>query len=435
MLKMASLFERLLQDGLPAVLWLLAAIVAASVLYSLFLLVVAAFAERRLRKSAPIDSPLANPPRFLVLIPAHNEEAVLGAALTALSHVEYPITPRVVVIADNCEDQTAAVAAKHEGVEVLERVDPNVRGKGHALNWALEKLLAERSFDLVAIIDADTQMDPGFLKAMARAYSALPGPGAYFAAQGRYEVLNAADSWRTALMAGALSLVHYVRPLAREELGLSCGLKGNGMCLSASLLARLAWKGDSLTEDIEYALDLAQNHGLAVRFVPGAIVRAEMPVHSKAAGSQRRRWERGRYALMRSRAAGLIGQGIASHNRVALDCAFDLCVPPLAELVVCEVVWGLLLIPAALIGYHAVPWLVGLWAASLAGLAGYVIGGFLVARAPRAAYRALAFAPIYVAWKMMVYAAGRREKGWVRTERAPLPPVPPKPEPVEAVQK
>lgn len=432
MLKMALLFEQILRDGLVACLWLLAAVVAASLLYSLFLLLAAAADRRRRRSQA--DRALDNPPRFLILIPAHNEELVIGSTLAALAHVEYPLRPRIVVIADNCGDDTAQAARRMEGVEVLERVDPNAKGKGFALNWALAQLLPNRDFDLVAIIDADTQMDRGFLCSMAKAFRAGGGEG-YFAAQGCYQVLNEGECWRTALMAGALSLVHYVRPIARERLRLSCGLKGNGMCLSASVLSEIAWRGESLTEDIEYALDLTETHRVRVQFVPDAIVRAQMPANSKSAGSQRRRWERGRYQLMRSRGPGLLAQGILHRNRLALDCALDLFVPPLAEIVVLWIVWGALLLAAKLLGEPGVGLLFGLWAACAVALAVYVIGGFAVARAPRVAYGALLFAPVYVVWKMLTYAARKRDEGWVRTERAPLANTTAPSEPLEAVNK
>jgi cellulose synthase/poly-beta-1,6-N-acetylglucosamine synthase-like glycosyltransferase len=418
MLRAALTVEPVLRIGLLVLLCCLAAVVVASLAYSLTLLIIAAFESRRRRKAA--NASQSSPQtRFLVVIPAHDEELVLPATLDALSRLDYPVElRRIVVIADNCSDGTADLARSHNGLQVLERTDHDLKSKGHALNWALTKLLSGRDFDLVVIIDADTQMDPAFLQAMDQAYE-KHGASELYAAQGLYDVLNADQGWRAALMAGALKLVHFVRPLARERLGLSAGLKGNGMCLSAPLLSKFPWRGDSLTEDIEYALDLAQNCGLAVRFVPEAVVCAQMPTTAGAARSQRQRWEQGRYGLLRSRGLGLLWRGIAKRNRVAFDSALDLFIPPLAELVSCWACWGIGILAAYLVGWlspelRAFVWA---WAASALALLAYVVGGFVVGQAPRAAYKALLFAPFYVMWKMLLYLFRRRDEGWVRTER------------------
>ena len=116
-----------------------------------------------------------SPPRtrFLVLIPAHNEEALLPATLDSLALLDYPRELYAVhVVADNCDDRTAEIArlkgAGATRIEVHERHDPQLRGKGHALRWLLERLWAAgEPHDAVVILDADSVVTPNFLRAMA----------------------------------------------------------------------------------------------------------------------------------------------------------------------------------------------------------------------------------------------------------------------------
>ena len=270
-----------------------------------------------------------------------------------------PALVNVIVVADNCTDATVSIARAIDGVLVLERCAPDHPGKPSALNWAIEQTQPEvEASDAVIVMDADTRMDGDFLCAMDAAFHRAGGRP--FAAQGRYDVLNPDDGWRTALMAGALSLVHVVRPLARELMGLSVGLKGNGMCFSRGLLAELPWNPSSLTEDIELGIDLIEKKGMRIEFVSGAVVSAQMPVTQAAAAGQRRRWEGGRGRIVRDRAVGLLLMGIIKRNRIAIDAAIDLLLPPVAELFAILALWG------AVIGLgvasHALPIsLSGLW--------------------------------------------------------------------------
>ena len=97
--------------------------------------------------------------RFLILVPAHNEGEYLRPTLRSLRELDYPQDLfDVVTLADNCTDETAHVAAQ-EGSGVWERIDPTMRGKGHALAWALRRRDA-RLYDAIVFVDADTVSSP-----------------------------------------------------------------------------------------------------------------------------------------------------------------------------------------------------------------------------------------------------------------------------------
>ena len=406
----------------------LAAVV--SVAFLLFLLISAVSFTRRIKPLISSENSLA----LAVIVPAHNEELVLSGTLDSLLAQNYPRELyEIVVVADNCTDQTAKLA-HGRGVSVLERTHSEERGKGYALNYAVAHLLLRSTPpDGFIIVDADTWVSPDFLAQMsARLLSEQNGAG-FGAWQGRYGVLNGNDGWRAALMAAAFDLVNHVKPLGREAWKLSVGLKGNGMAFTRPVAAALPWPGGSLTEDLDYGLELARKYNVRVGYAPEALVRAQMPTTAGQAGSQRSRWERGRLRMVRERALPLIGEGLRDRNRLLLDMGLDLITPPLAELGALIVLEGGLITVGCAFSLlpHPLVWAAGALATVL-GLLLYILGGLRVADAPPEAYAALLRAPFYAFWKfaLLLSGKGRRKDGasseeWVRTERAPLTPEPP----------
>ncbi len=390
---------------------------ALSAVLSLLVLLGAAALSRR-------SSPAASTPLLLaVIVPAHDEGLVLAGTLASLQAQSYPKNCfEIVVVADNCADSTAAIARAH-GVTVLERINLQERGKGYALNYAISHLLAQPTVaDGFIIIDADTQAAPDFLACMSVRISQNTDPRGLGAWQGRYGVLNARDGWRAALMTAAFDLVNHVKPLGRDTLGLSAGLKGNGMAFTRAVAEQLSWPGGSLTEDLDYGLELARRFGLRVEYVPEARVQAQMPATAAQAASQRSRWERGRFGLVKERALPLLGEGVRRRSLLLLDAAWDLLTPPLADLA------ALLLLFTGLTAFgtmthlllHPDVWLSAA-ASGLVGLCVYVLGGLRVAGAGADTYTALARAPFYALWKFaLLFTKSGPE--WVRTERVPLSP-------------
>ena len=356
--------------------------------------------------------------QFSILVPAHNEALVLSECLRSLLALDYPAALRnIVVIADNCTDATAAIATSH-GVTVYERTDDDRRGKGYALEWAARRLLQEDAgwTGAVVVFDADTLVDPAFLRRMDARLQA-----GSVALQGQYSVIDPFHNWRTALLYCALLLHNYLRPLARQTWGTTTLLKGNGMCFARSVIERFGWSAYSLAEDIEFTTTLLQA-GVRVDSVLRAVLYAQAPQTAEQAGSQRMRWEGGRFALARRDGPRLLRAAIAARSLAKLDWAMDLLIPPLAILVA---------VPVALLGLNAAlaaglggpPILVGAWTLMLAGTVCYVLGGLLISGADPRAYLYLLCTPLFLIWKARVYVTmltRRGPQGWVRTERTAI---------------
>jgi 1,2-diacylglycerol 3-beta-glucosyltransferase len=369
----------------------------------LVVLTVAAF----LFKKSSDDS--ARPLKLAVVIPAHNEALQIQATVEAVRRSRYPEDCyRVVVIADNCEDETAVVA-EGAGAQVFERSDPTARGKGQALDWFFRgQEEAYSAYDGVAIIDADSILDEHFLREVS---ASLAHPGVDVV-QGYYGVSNATESWRTALMTAALCVFHHVRPAGRNRLGGSAGLKGNGMAFRTGILKKYGWPAHSVVEDLEFGV-LMLLDGILVHYNPDAIVRAEMAVTRKQAESQRQRWEGGRLLLFGKFAPSLLRAWISQQQFRYFDGFMDLLIPPLSALVLVLGVWFV----AALVGSPSVAPVLVL---ALVGVAFHVCSGLVLKRAPLAVWLYLAAAPFFVLWKVPLYLGMLKGKGsreWVRTTR------------------
>lgn len=372
-----------------------------------YLAVLAALSRRR----APPPYPAPHL-RFDVVIPAHDEEAGIAETVASCLAVDYPPElRRVVVVADNCTDATAA-RAREAGARVLVRDDPRHRGKGYALAHAFAWGLSDGFADAFIVIDADTLVSPELLRAFAARLEA----GA-MAVQGRYAVRNPDASWRTRLMTIAFALFHDVRSLGRERLSLSAGLRGNGMCFAAALLRDVPHDAFSIVEDLEYGIRLGLA-GHRVHYADEAIVRGEMVSTEEASRSQRRRWEGGRAQIARTVSGTLARAAIARRDRVLADLLVDLLVPPLSVL---GMVAG-----AGLVASLAARWETGAalvspfaWGSAVALLAAHVLRGWWISGTGVAGALALICAPFFVAWKVRLALAQRPDApvAWVRTRR------------------
>ena len=227
--------------------------------------------------------------RILFLVPAHNESLLIGACIRSLlgmvkGHVDF----EVVVVADNCEDDTVD-AAFHAGARVLERVDRTKPGKPHAINWALNQVSLD-DFDAITIIDADTIVDRGFADALANI-----GPLSGVAVQTYNGIANERDSWLTRL-GGLLVKVRYDGQfLLKRFADLNCPL-ANGMTMGTALLRRAGWVSDSLTENWEmYARWTVL--GERIRFAPNARLASQEAKSLAQSSTQRRRWQAGRWIV------------------------------------------------------------------------------------------------------------------------------------------
>jgi cellulose synthase/poly-beta-1,6-N-acetylglucosamine synthase-like glycosyltransferase len=397
----------MISDFAKALLWILEVGLAGLVGYLLLLTVCALFAPRHtLPRTGPPDR------KFLILTPAHDEEKLLPELLDSLAALDYPRNLiEVHVVADNCTDRTAEIA-RARGATAYERTDPNLRGKGYALNWLLDKLRPRLSAPVAqnlafVILDADSLVSPDFLTVMdarlargervIQAYSAVRDPD---------------RSWTVSLRYAALAVLHYLRPQGRMVLGASAGLKGNGMVFAADIVVQHAWSA-SLVEDIEYHMALILD-GERVMFAPDAVVLAEMPGTLAASQSQNVRWERGRLEMLRAYVPRLLREAVRRRSFVLFDAAIEQLIPPTSVLAGASILAG---IAALLLRARGAAFLAG---GLVAGQLVYTLAGLLLVRAPRRVYLALIYAPALVAWKIWLYVRvllGRDRQGWVRTPR------------------
>jgi cellulose synthase/poly-beta-1,6-N-acetylglucosamine synthase-like glycosyltransferase len=350
--------------------------------------------------------------RFDIVVPAHDEESGIARTIQSLFDTDYPAgLKRVIVVADNCTDGTAA-RARAAGATVLTRDDPLRVGKGYALAVAFEHSLRSRRADAVVVVDADSVVSPNLL----RAFAARLENGAR-AVQAAPAVLNAGDSWRTQLMSLALALFNGVRSLGRQNLGLSCGLRGNGMCLAASVLRAEPYRAFSLVEDLEYGIALGRL-GVRVQYAPEAVVSSAMVSSSSAAATQRRRWELGRLRLARRVAPTLLREAIATRNIVLLDLCLDLLIAPLAYLALTIAAGCITSLILCLSDDSTVAFACWMWFVSAAFVTAYFLRGWQLSQLGMRGAKAVMRIPGYVAWKIaLLFHAPPSAEQWVRTAR------------------
>jgi cellulose synthase/poly-beta-1,6-N-acetylglucosamine synthase-like glycosyltransferase len=352
-------------------------------------------------------------PALAVLVPAHNEEPVIGATLDSLK-AALPDGGRIVVIADNCSDRTSDIVREH-GVEVLEREDTTNRGKGFALDCGLEVLKSDPP-EVLVIVDADCEVSPTTLTDLARAaqHTGRPVQGVY--------LLRAPDKRdaKAVVSAFAFMVKNQARPRGMDLLGLPIPLTGSGMAFPYALIKQANLATGNIVEDLALGLELAeQGHGPVL--CDAAHITGSLPDAGDAAVTQRTRWEHGYLSTLLSTAPRLFVKGVFKLRPTLIAAAVDLAVPPLSLLVI-----GALaaLVAAGVIGWwFAVFGPAVLIAGSLA-LAGLIlIGNWLVyARTWLPLGAALAI-PGYILWKLPIYLKflKGREKSWVRTDRGQGP--------------
>lgn len=388
----------------------------ASAVWSGYLVIVTFGALRGLargrRETERFDPPTT---RFRVLVPAHNEAALIADTMEALARLDYPRELfEVHVVADNCTDTTAELV-RAAGFEAHERHDLTNPGKGPALGWLLDQLPDRTGSDAAfVLIDADTIVDPGLLSV----FDATLRGGATVV-QGHYAVLDDDAGGNVGFRAAALAVRHYVRPLGRTELGGSSGLYGNGMAFAEPVARANRWS-DHLVEDIELAIKLLLDGG-RVEFAPDALVRAEMPETLEDATSQNQRWEAGRAQVAATFVPSLVDAAAAKrHGRrwAYLDATLDLTLPPITSLFALTAVAGGTLRVLAR-GRIAVAG-AALGIGGLVVQVGHTLLALRVVGAPAAVYRSLLMAPVHIAWKVLLLLRMARRNGpdsWIRTTR------------------
>ncbi|MDE1175186.1 MAG: glycosyltransferase family 2 protein [Edaphobacter sp.] len=390
--------------GITRTLWISAGTAAALLslpgsLELLLLTVAALFPARRHRSTNDLPSPW----KVAVIVPAHNEATGIAACVESLrGAAAADMLVDLYVIADNCTDQTAEIASK-AGAKVLVRTNATERGKGYALHHAFTTL-ESLGYDCFLIVDADTEVAPGFITEAAGTMR-----GGAQAVQVRYLVSNLEASTRTRLMGLALRAFNVVRPLGRDQLGLSAGILGNGFGLTAETLRSVPYLASSVVEDLEYHLALVRS-GRRVAFVNTTTVFGEMPVQGKGVKTQRSRWEGGRLRMLLEKSPELAMNVLHGQWRM---------LEPLLELLLLPLAFHVTLLAIAV----STPAILArsLGAAGILIVALHLLAAILVGGGTWHDAGTLFVAPFYVLWKLMMIPAtlrnARSKHAWVRTSR------------------
>lgn len=248
--------------------------------------------------------------KFMAIIPAHNEEMVIGSLIESLKNQTYDKNLYdIYVIADNCTDNTAKIA-EEAGAIVYKRFDMENKTKGHALNWFLKQKIEENAdYDAFFIFDADNIVDKNFIKAMN--VKLCEGEDVV---QGYRDIKNPTDNWITAGYALFYWTLHRFYHLARYNVGLSPLLNGTGFMVKFDVVKPQGWDTETLTEDIEFSLKRIIA-GKKLGWATDAIVYDEQPTSFKQSWSQRSRWTVGHIQCVNRYTMQLI-ESIKKHKKL-----------------------------------------------------------------------------------------------------------------------
>ena len=230
--------------------------------------------------------------RFVVLVCARNEEAVVRLPVASALESDYPAEcVEVIVLADNCTDGTAA-AAKAAGADVWEKTTPS-SGKGDVLAWGVERLMKRGGFDAIAVFDADNVVSRGWFGAMNDALEdgETVVTGRRFASNAKTNVIS---GWYAVYWA----VINELSNRVRTNLGLSGKLTGTGYAFLPSALDGGRWTTRTMVEDVEFTVQ-ANLRGHRVAYVPEAEYADEQPVTVCHMWRQLCRWATGCWQVVR----------------------------------------------------------------------------------------------------------------------------------------
>jgi cellulose synthase/poly-beta-1,6-N-acetylglucosamine synthase-like glycosyltransferase len=371
------------------------------------------FALRKERTS-PVAALGALSHRTTILIPAHNEGAGI---LPTLRDVQAQIGPndRILVIADNCTDDTAAIVHA-AGVDVIVRADPTRRGKGYALEFGVRHLglnSSDVSSDVVIILDADCRLGENALRHLSDSAMASGRP-----VQSLYLMLapeNAPVGKGVNLFAWRVK--NWIRPLGLKLLGLPTQLVGTGMAFPLSLLLDRDLGNSRLAEDTALGIALA-SEGYPPLFTSEARVRSYFPISQAGSEQQRERWEKGHFDNIVDLVPVALAKSLRDRNLGLAALAIDMAVPPLSLLVLvtalCEILGGIAFVLGAPPAALAI--------ASLSALLlvlGTVLAWIAVGR-DVLPLRELLRLPLHINQRLSFYrrvASGKATSAWIRTDR------------------
>ena len=348
-------------------------------------------------------------PTTTILIPAHNEST--GIIQTLLS-IKAQLTPniKVLVVADNCNDDTAAIAQSH-GVEVIERQHDTERGKGYALDFGIRHL-ANNPPEVVLILDADCLVGERAIATLVDQAVEYQRP-----IQGLYLMNAKKDSpLKIKIAAFAWAVKNWSRPLGFSRIGLACPLMGSGMAFSWHIISQVNFASGHIVEDLKLGIDFAKLN-IPPLFCPAALITSEFPSSEEGINTQRTRWEHGHLSMILKEGLPLIVRGIKQANLNMLAMAIDMCLPPLALLVLIIAMLSMVGLLMSAVTQQLLPWsgiLIDAWLVAVAVILAWCKFGRSIVK-----FSELLMVPFYIATKIPLYAKFifKRQSEWVRSKR------------------
>lgn len=347
--------------------------------------------------------------KVAVLVPAHDEAAVIETTLVPVRSQLKP-NDRLIVIADNCNDNTAEIAST-AGAIVLERQDEARRGKGYALDFGLQYLDADPPA-VVVTIDADCIVEPGTIERLAQQAIATQRPVQSTYLMTKPDRPSAKDS----VSAFSVKLQNLVRPRGLSRLGMPCMLTGSGIAFPWRVIRLVNLASGHIAEDKKLGFDLAIA-GYSPTFTTEARVIGHLPQQEQGAKSQRTRWEHGHLQLIREYTPKLLAAAFQQRRFDLLITTLDLCVLPMSLLVLG---WLAVMAISLLAGGVGLSWIPA-WIAATAGTCLVIAISASWARFGRAdlPLAQLLSIPLYIVWMIPIYLKFlvNPQSNWVRTDR------------------
>ena len=355
--------------------------------------------------------------RFAILIPAHNEESVIGTTVKTLQQLAYPAAMfDIHVVADHCHDKTAMNA--HKAGAIVHERNSGPRGtKGDALKWLSERVLPaaamSQGYDAAVLFDADTQADTDILRVM----DAYLTQGAKVV-QGQQRISNPHDGWFPALTWAMYLVDNRYQNLGRSNLGWSAKHMGDTICFRTDILHHMGW-GEGLTEDYALRQQLLLE-GIKIQYAPQAVGNGEAALNWKIAAAQRARWLRGTHDASRDHKQALLRESLRKKDLALLDGALQAYLPSYSTLTLLILFFWLLHAALWISGLRISRVLVGSWTVLLGLMVFYPFPGLLFERAPFKAFAVILSGPAYIIWRSWVAFVARfrqHEVQWIRTPR------------------
>jgi cellulose synthase/poly-beta-1,6-N-acetylglucosamine synthase-like glycosyltransferase len=348
--------------------------------------------------------------RVCVIIPAHNEAISIANAIAAIKP-QLRETDRLVVVADNCNDQTAVVALR-EGAEVIERHDNLRLGKGYALDYGIRFLSTGDAPEVVIFVDADCELAPGSVDELARICADRQRPA------------QAVDLMEADASAGSMAKIaqfawkvkNYVRPLGANRLGFPCQLMGTGMAFPWPLISSAELATGHIVEDTKLGVDL-MIAGHSPLYCSSARVTSKFTTSGEGTRIQRTRWEHGHLTMILEYVPRLLRSAYYQKSLSLFVMAVDLSIPPLGLMTLIIVILAIGGLSVALAGFPKITMGLTVSPAPLLGLMIWLAwlrhGHDILTLRDLLVIPSYAFSKIPMLWRFVF----KRESTWVRSSR------------------